>query len=135
MDTRITILTIQDEDNVTDIRVTAERDYKPIFLEAFSSIEKPLGVHLIEKKDIVGESAANSGSRLLLSNLLELISNGVKTDGRNFLQEELDLKFQIKDFPVIKRFEEISGVSFDWSKFNNAREFKTYVQHLFRKDS
>lgn len=134
MDTRITILTIQDEDNVTEIRLTAERDYNSIFLEAFSSVESPLGVHLIEKKDIVGESVANSGSCQILSNLLEVISNGVKTNGRKYSQEELDLKSQITDFPVIKRFEEIAGVKFDWSKFSNAREFKNYFHRFFSEE-
>ena len=39
-DTRITI----NGEDYTIIKVTAERDYKPIFTEAFLSTEKPLGV-------------------------------------------------------------------------------------------
>ena len=38
---------------------------------------------------------------------------------RVFTQEELDLKSQITDCPIIKRFEEIAGIEFDWNRFHN----------------
>lgn len=52
---------------------------------------------------------------------------------RVFTQEELDLKSQITDYPIIKRFEEIAGIEFDWSKFRNRREFKEYFCKLINK--
>lgn len=47
-----------------------------------------------------------------------------------FTQEELDLKSQITDNPIIKRFEEIAGIEFDWNRFHNRREFRTYIKSL-----
>lgn len=50
---------------------------------------------------------------------------------RVFTQEELDLKSQITDYPIIKRFEEIAGIEFDWNRFHNRREFKEYFRKTF----
>ena len=57
-DTKITIVCKEGEDHITDISLTAERNYTPFFTEAFFTQEKPLGIHLIEKKDILSENAA-----------------------------------------------------------------------------
>ena len=132
-DTKITIVCREGEDHITDISLTAERNYTPIFTEAFSTQEKPLGIHLIEKKDILSENAAKSGAEQILSNLTELIRNSLKMRAHVFTQEELDLKSQITDYPIIKRFEEIAGIEFDWSKFRNRREFKEYFCKLINK--
>lgn len=132
-DTKITIVCKENEDHITDISLTAERNYTPIFTEAFSTQEKPLGIHLIEKKDILSENAAKSGAEQILSNLTELIRNSLKMRARVFTQEELDLKSQITDYPSIKRFEEIAGIEFDWSKFRNRREFKKYFLNWVNK--
>ena len=132
-DTKITIVCKEGEDHITNISLTAERNYTPIFTEAFSSLEKPLGVHLIGKNDILSENAANSGSEQILSNLTEIIRNSLKMEARIFTQEELDLKSQITDYPILKKFEEIAGIEFDWSKFNNRREFRTYFMKLINE--
>lgn len=124
-DTRITI-NCEDIAEYGTISLTAERDYKPIFTEAFLNTEKPLGVHLIDRKVINGEMAGKPCAEQILSNLLELIRNGIKTDGKAYTQSELDLKSQIKDFLIIEKFQEIIGFEFDWSKFHNRREFRTY---------
>ena len=94
-DTKITIVCKEGEDHITDISLTAEQNYTPFFMEAFSTQEKPLGIHLIEKKDILSENAAKSGAEQILSNLTELIRNSLKMRARVFTQEELDLKSQI----------------------------------------
>lgn len=125
-DTKITIIYKENENHITDISLTAERNYTPIFTEAFSTQEKPLSVHLIKDKDILSENAAKSGAEQILSNLTELIRNSLKMKARVFTQEELDLKSQIKDLPIIEKFQEIIGCEFDWSKFRNRREFKEY---------
>lgn len=49
-DTKITIVCKEGEDHITDISLTAERNYTPIFTEAFSTHEKPLGIHLLKRK-------------------------------------------------------------------------------------
>lgn len=132
-DTKITIVCREGEDHITDISLTAERNYTPIFTEAFSTQEKSLSVYLIKDKDILSENAAKSGAEQILSNLTELIRNSLKMRARVFTQEELDLKSQITDYPIIKRFEEITGIEFDWSKFRNRREFKDYFWKLINK--
>lgn len=130
-DTKITIIYKENEDHITDISLTAERNYTPIFTEAFSTQEKPL--HLIKDKDILSENAAKSGAEQILSNLTELIRNSLKMRARVFTQEELDLKSQIADYPIIKRFEEITGIEFDWNRFHNRREFKEYFWKLINE--
>lgn len=132
-DTKITIIYKENEDHITDISFTAERNYTPIFTEAFYSTEKPLGVHLIDRKVINGEMPGKPGAEQVLSNLLELIRNGIKTDGKAYTQSEIDLKSQIKDLPIIEKFQEIIGIEFDWSKFHNRREFKEYFWKLINE--
>ena len=125
-DTKITIVCREGEDHITDISLTAERNYTPIFTETFSTQEKPLNVYLIKDKDILSES----GAEQILSNLTELIRNSLKMRARVLTQEELDLKSQITDYPIIKRFEEIAGIEFDWNRFHNRREFRAYIKSL-----
>ena len=132
-DTRITINCEDIAEYGTEISLTAERDYKPIFTEAFLSTEKPLGVHLIDRKVINGEMPGKPGAEQVLSNLLELICKGIKTDGKAYTQSEIDLKSQIKDIPIIEKFQEIIGYEFDWSKFRNHREFSTYFWNWINK--
>ena len=104
-DTKITIVCREGEDHITDISLTAERNYTPIFTEAFSTQEKPLNVHLIREKDIFSENAAKSGAEQILSNLTELIRNSL----------------------------EIAGIEFDWNRFHNRREFKEYFWKLINE--
>ena len=132
-DTKITIVCREGEDHITDISLTAERNCTLIFTEAFSTQEKPLSVYLIKDKDILSENAAKSGAEQILSNLTELIRNSLKMRARVFTQEELDLKSQITDYPIIKRFEEIAGIEFDWNRFHNRREFKEYFWKLINE--
>lgn len=129
-DTKITIVCKESEDYITDISLTAERNYTPIFTEAFSTQEKPLNVYLIKDKDILSENAAKSGAEQFLSNLTELIRNCQKMRARVFTQEELDLRSQITDYPIIKRFEEITGIELDWNMFYNRRKFRVYIKSL-----
>ena len=132
-DTKITIIYKENENHITDISFTAERNYTPIFTEAFYSTEKPLGVHLIDRKVINGEMPGKPGAEQVLSNLLELTRKGIKTDGKAYTQSEIDLKSQIKDLPIIEKFQEIIGIEFDWSKFHNRREFKEYFWKLINE--
>lgn len=132
-DTKITIIYKENEAHITDISFTAERNYTPIFTEAFYSTEKPLGVHLIDRKVINGEMPGKPGAEQVLSNLLELTRKGIKTDGKAYTQSEIDLKSQIKDLPIIEKFQEIIGIEFDWSKFHNRREFKEYFWKLINE--
>ena len=73
-DTKITIVCEEGEDHITDISLTAERNYTPFFMEAFSTQEKLLSVYLIKDKDILSENrmllkVVQSKSYLILLNL------------------------------------------------------------------
>ena len=59
----------------------------------------------------------------------------MKIDGKAYTQNEINLKSQILDFPIIEKFQEIVGIEFDWSKFHNRREFKQYFLELMKKRS
>lgn len=48
-DTKITIVCKEGEDHITDISLTVERNYVPIFTESFSTQEKPLSVYLYQR--------------------------------------------------------------------------------------
>ena len=78
----------------------------------------------------IAETLTKSGAEQILSNLTELIRNSLKMRARVFTQEELDLKSQITDYPIIKRFEEIAGIEFDWNRFHNRKEFRAYIKSL-----
>ena len=78
-DTKITIVCKEGENHITDISLTAERNYTPIFTEAFSTQEKPLSVYLIKDKDILNENAAKSDAEQILSNLGMLVNQSKTT--------------------------------------------------------
>ena len=71
-DTKITIVCREGEDHITDISLTAERNYTPIFTEAFSTQEKPLEIHLLKRKIYSArmlQKVVQSKSYLILQNL------------------------------------------------------------------
>lgn len=80
----------------------------------------------VSDSSISGEVAYNSATSTLLKHLLNIIGNGVKTKGHIFTEKELNLKFPFVDLIAIERFEEITGIKFDESKFKNRKEFQEY---------
>lgn len=71
-DTRITINCKDHGEDCTIIKVTAERNYTPIFTEAFFTQEKPLSVHLSKIKIYSArmlQKVVQSKSYLILLNL------------------------------------------------------------------
>lgn len=52
-----------------------------------------------------------------------------------FTQEELDLKSEIIDYPILKKFEEVSRIEIDWNKFHNRREFRAYTKSLLNMEN
>ncbi len=125
-ESRIIIDWNEQGDGSYDIRVVGYRNFKRHFSEAFYSIEKPLSVLSVSDSSISGEVACNSATSTLLKHLMKIISNGVKTKGQIFTEKELNLKFPFVDLIAIERFEEIIGIKFDHSKFNNRAEFQEY---------
>lgn len=133
-DIKITITCREEQDSTTAINVIAEQNYTPIFREAFVSNDKLLPPRFIDRKIISAETIGKPGSEQILSSILQVMKSGIKVDGKVFTQNENDLKSQITDFPIIKKFEEIANIEFDWSKFNNRREFREYFRKTFCKE-
>ena len=125
-ESRIIIDWKEQGDDSYDIEVIGYRNFKQYFSEAFYSIEKPLSVLSVSDSSISGEVACNSATSTLLKYLTNIIGKSVKTKGHIFTEEELNSKFPFVDLIAIERFEEITGIKFDHSKFNNRREFQEY---------
>ena len=125
-ESRIIIDWKEQGDDSYDIKVIGYRNFKQHFSEAFYSIEKPLSVLSVSDSSISGEVACNSATNTLLKYLINIIGKSVKTRGHIFTEEELNSKFPFVDLIAIERFEEITGIKFDHSKFNNRREFQEY---------
>ena len=130
-ESRIIIDWKEQGDDSYDIEVTGYRNFKQHFSEAFYSIEKPLSVLSVSDSSISGEVACNSATSTLLKHLMKIIGNGVKTKGHIFTEKELNLKFPFVDLIAIERFEQITGLRFDHSKFNNLKEFQEYFAKWF----
>ena len=125
-ESRIIIDWNEQGDGSYDINVVGYRNFKQHFSEAFYSIERPMSVLSVSDSSISGEVACNSATSTLLKYLTNIIGKSVKTRGHIFTEEELNSKFPFVDLIVIERFEEITGIKFDHSKFNNRREFQEH---------
>ena len=125
-ESRIVIDWKEQGDDSYDIEVVGYRNFKQYFSEAFYSIDKPLSILSVSDSSISGEVACNSVTNTLLKYLTNIIGKSVKTKGHIFTEEELNSKFPFVDLIAIERFEEITGIKFDHSKFNNRREFQEY---------
>lgn len=129
----ITISWEENSDGGYDIHVDGERKYALYFVESFLTVEKPSSVHFITEKQANGESAEDSATVALLSNLLRIIRTSYKTKGRLITERERDLKFPFTDLIIIKKFAEIAGIKFDEQKFQNRREFQEYFKTLVKQ--
>lgn len=131
-DSKLTIRWIRNEDCTTDISVCGEVDSYPYFKEAFLSLDRPVPVRDITDKETSSESAANSATTTLLSNLIGIIRKSIKTDSRIVDKNDFDMRFPFTDIPTIRKFAEIAGMEFDESKFGNRREFQQYFENLLK---
>lgn len=118
-----------DEEGVTKTNVEARRNDRYCFYESFTTEEKPVDVHLFTDKEISEEQAYKSVSVEVLTRLLEEIIGGKKTFAKKPNEIEEAMRFSL-DLPVIKAFERIANVEFDYSKFKTLREFQRYFNGL-----
>lgn len=125
-ESRIIIYWKEQGDDTYDIEVVGYINFKQYFSEAFYSIEKPLSVLSVSGSSISGEIACKSVTSTLMKYITNIIDKSVKTKGQIFTQKELNSKFPFVDLIAIKRFEEIIGIKFDHSRFNNRAEFQEY---------
>lgn len=80
-----------------------------------------------------GESAGNSATIALLTQLIAIIRKSDKTSGQIISEQRRNIKFPFTDMPPIRRFAEIAGIKFDERKFRNRREFQMYFREFMEE--
>lgn len=128
----ITIRWEKNLDGSTDIMVSGDKNYQIHFKEAFLTIEILPSVYDITDKETSGESAGNSATIALLTQLIAIIRKSNKTSGAIITEQMRNSKFPFTDMPLIRRFAEIAGIKFDERKFRNRREFQSYFRSLMK---
>lgn len=129
----ITIRWDKNPDGSTDISVSGDKDYLPHFSEAFLSLDILPSVHSVDERETSGESAGNSATIALLTQLIAIIRKSNKMSGWIISEQERNLKFPLTDLIAIRKFSEIAGIKIDEGKFRNRREFRMYVQSLLKE--
>lgn len=84
----------------------------------------------MDERETSGESAGNSATIALLTQLIAIIRKSNKMSGRIISEQETNLRFPLTDLIVIRRFCEIAGLKIDERKLCNRREFRMYIQSL-----
>lgn len=129
----ISIRWSENEDGGIDISVSADINYQHQFKEAFLAIEKPYPLYLIGEKEISGENAKKSAAVTILSNLLDIIRNADKTEGKFISEEKRNEMFPFTDLIPIRNFARIAGVTFDERRFHTRKEFQAYFRGLLKQ--
>ena len=129
----ITIRWEKNTDGSTEISVSGDKDYQPHFKEAFLSLDILPPLHDITEMETSGESAGNSATIALLTQLIAIIRKSDKTSGQIISEQMLYSKFLLTDLLAIRKFCEIVGVKFDERKFRNRREFQMYFREFMEE--
>lgn len=128
----ITIRWEKNTDGSTDISVSGDKDYQPHFKEAFLSLDILPPLHDITEIETSGESAGNSATIALLTQLIAIIRKSDKTSGQIITEQERNSKFPLTDLITIRKFAQIAGIKIDERKFRNRREFQMYFRELMK---
>ncbi len=91
----ITIRWEKNPDGSTEISVSGDRDYQPHFKEAFLSLDTLPPLHDITEMKMGGESAGNSATIALLTQLIAIIRKSDKTSGQIISEQMLNSKFPL----------------------------------------
>lgn len=122
----ITIRWEKNPDGSTDISVSGDINYQPHFKEAFLSLDRLPPLYDITERETSAESAGKSATIALLSELIRVIRDSLKTNDCIISEKEHTAKFPFTDLPMIRKFAEIAWIKFDERKFRNRREFQMY---------
>lgn len=130
----ITIRWEKNADGGTDISVSGEKEGQTLFREAFLSLDRLPSLYDITERETSGESAGNSATIALLTQLIEIIRKSDKTSGHIITEQERNSRFPLTDLITIRKFAQIAGIKFDERKFRNRREFRMYVRSLLKME-
>ena len=128
----ITIRWEKNADGGTDISVSGDINYQTHFREAFLSLDNMPPLHDITERETSGESAGNSATIAILTQLIGIIRKSDKTNGQIISEQIQNSKFPLTDLVAIRKVAEIAGIKFDERKFSNRREFQMYFQSLLK---
>lgn len=131
----ITIRWDKNPDGSTDISVNGAEYGQMLFREAFLSVDRLPMVHDISETNTSGESAGNSATIALLTQLIEIIRKSDKTSGHIITEQERNSKFPLTDLMTIRKFAQIAGITVDERKFRNRREFQMYFRELMKQEN
>ncbi len=129
----ITIRWEKNTDGGTEISVSGDKDYQPHFKEAFLSLDVLPPLHDITERETSGESAGNSATITLLTQLIAIIRKSDKTSGQIISEQMLNSKFPLTDLVAIRKFCEIAGIKIDEEKFHNRREYQMYFREFMEE--
>lgn len=82
-----------------------------------------------------GESAGNSATIALLTQLIAIIRKSDKTSGMIISEQKRNSKFPFTDLITIRKFAQIAGIKIDERKFRNRREFQMYFRELMKQEN
>lgn len=130
----ITIRWDKNTDGTTDISVNGDIDGQTHFREAFLSLDMLPPLYDITERETSGESAGNSATIALLTQLIAIIRKSDKTSGHIITEQKRNSKFPFTDMIIIRKFAQIAGMTIDERKFRNRREFQVYFRELMKED-
>lgn len=130
----ITIRWEKNADGGTDISVSGEKEGQTLFREAFLSLDRLPSLYDISETKTSGESAGNSATIALLTQLIEIIRKSDKTSGHIITEQERNSRFPLTDLITIRKFAQIAGIKIDERKFRNRREFQMYFRDLMKEE-
>ena len=130
----ITIRWEKNADGGTDISVSGDIDGQTHFREAFLSLDNMPPLYDITERETSGESAGNSATIALLTQLIAIIRKSDKTSGHIITEQKRNSKFPFTDMIIIRKFAQIAGITVDERKFRNRREFQMYFRELMKED-
>lgn len=131
--TTITIEQVEESDDTRRITVSGNKNGYSFFYESFEARnDKPLDISTIDSQKVENHNPFNSASRKSLQKLLADINTSQKTDGRYIGTKEADIKFPILGMNVIRNFEKLANVEFDYSKFRTTEEFQRYFRGMMK---
>lgn len=129
----ITIRWEKNTDGSTEISVSGDKDYQPHFKEAFLSLDILPPLHDITEMETSGESAGNSATIALLTQLIAIIRKSNKTSGQIISEQMLYSKFLLTDLVAIRKFAQIADIKIDERKFRNRRGFQMYFREFMEE--
>ena len=130
----ITVRWDKNSDGSTDISVNGDIDGYTHFREAFLSLDNIPSVYCVSDKETSGESAGNSATIALLTQLIAIIRKSDKTSEMIISEQKRNSKFPFTDLITIRKFAQIAGIKIDERKFRNRREFQMYFRELMKEE-